>query len=70
MIYMVLTGIEGPIPVSSDESTVVLQDLPNVLSETQKRSLTEQIPQYETLSEEWMISSFTIAKVFVHRLCS
>ena len=61
---------EGPVPDSDDESTVVLDDLPPLLSGSQQQALAQQIPVHESVTEEWMISSFTIAKTFVHQSCS
>ncbi len=60
-------GIDWTGPVSlDDDNTVVLDDLADVLSDTEKATLSDQIPQLTTLTEDWMIQSFTIAKVFVH----
>ena len=63
---------DGPVPVhdGNEDDTVVVDDLPPLLSATQRQALTEQLPPSESLTEDWLISSFTTAKVFVHRSCS
>ena len=59
----------GPTPVD-DDSTVVVDSLPPLLSQSQQQALMQEIPDCESLTEEWMINSFTIGKVFVHQSCS
>jgi len=54
------------VPFANDEHTVILDDLPNILSDNERATLNQQIGHSDTLKEEWMIHSFTIAKVFVH----
>ena len=44
---------------------VEVNDLPNLLSEDHVSNLKSLIPTF-TLSDEWMISSYTIAKMYVH----
>lgn len=60
----------GPVPVSDDDGTVTLDDLPPLLSATQQQHLSEQLPTSGSLTEDWMISAYTIAKAFVHQSCS
>ena len=60
------TDWEGPIPLEDDLETVHVDQLPCILSEEQKATLLEQIVLTDTLTEEWMIKNFAIAKDFVH----
>ena len=65
------TDWDGPVPVcDNDDGTVVVDDLPPLLSATQQQALTDQLPPSESLTEDWMITNYTIAKVFVHQSCS
>ena len=64
------TDWEGPVPDSDNESTVIVDNLPPLLSVSQQQDLSQQIPACDSLTEEWMISSYTIAKRFVHQSCS
>ena len=57
-------------PDGDGESTVVVDNLPPLLSESQQQALAQQIPACDSLTEEWMVSSYTIAKTFVHQSCS
>ena len=49
-----------------DDDIVTVEELPDVLSAAEKAILQQQITHYDALTEEWMIQSFTTAKVFVH----
>lgn len=49
-----------------DDDMVVVDSLADVLSDTEKATLSSQIPQPTTLTEDWLIQSFTVAKIFVH----
>ena len=62
----------GPVPTDEDDNTVTVDDLPDILSETEKDILRQHISDQGTctLTEECMIRSFTIAKVFIHAACS
>lgn len=60
---------DGPIP-TSDESTVQVDNLPSVLTSDQQDYLRSQIPPYTNLTDEWMIDSFTLAKVYIHNTCT
>ena len=51
-------------PIDEDD-IVTVEELPDVLSAAEKAIL-QQITHYDALTEEWMIQSFTTAKVFVH----
>ena len=64
------TDWNGPVPADNDADQVVVDDLPPLLSITQQQALRDQLPPSGPLSEEWMITSFTIAKSFVHQSCS
>ena len=61
----------GPVPVHEDGS-VVVDDLPPMLSDAQCQVLSDQLPtnDNESLTEDRMITSYTIAKVFVHQSCA
>lgn len=62
---------DGPVPTDDDANRVVVENLPPLLSPTQQRALTDLLPSNTpTLSEHWMIDTYTIAKTFVHRTCS
>ena len=55
------------IPLEDDElHNVTIDDLPNLLSDEECATLRQQLTPCETLTEEWMVHSFTVAKVFVH----
>ena len=58
----------GPVVTDEDDSTVTVDDLPDFLSEPEKDTLRQHISDQGTctLTEESMIRSFTISKVFVH----
>ncbi len=60
-------GIEwaGPVPLDDDD-VVRVDDVEDPLSDAEKTTLMQQITQPETLTEEWMIQTFTVDKVFVH----
>lgn len=61
----------GSVAVRDDsDGTVVVDDLPPLLSATQRQALSDQLPQNDSLTEDFMITSFTIAKLFVHQSCS
>ena len=66
------TDWDGPVPVSDhdNEGTVVLDTLPPLLSPTQQQDLSDQLPASGSLTEDWMITTYTIAKAFVHQSCS
>ena len=60
------TDWDGHVPVcDNDDSTVVVDDLP-----PQRQALTDQLLPSESLTEDWMITNYTTAKVFVHQLFS
>ncbi len=56
----------GPVPVEDVDNVVRVDDLTDVLSDAEKATLMQQITQPDTLTEEWMIHSFSVAKLFVH----
>ena len=56
---------EGPVSVDGD-SVVNVGDPTEILSLAQRSTLMQSITQQEALSEEWMLHTFTTAKVFVH----
>ncbi len=61
---------EGPVGIGTgDDDTVVVDNLPPMLSDDDQQTLRGQIPPFSTLTDEWMISSFTIAKVYVYQHC-
>lgn len=60
------TDWEGPIPLEDDVEIVHVDQLPSILSEEQEATLQQQIELTGTLTEEWMIKNFAIAKDFVH----
>ena len=62
------TDWEGPIPLKDDVEIVHVDQLPSILSEEQKATLQQQIELTGTLTEEWMIKNFAIAKDFVQML--
>ncbi len=49
-----------------DYQTVTVDDLPSILSDEERTTLSQQLTHSDTLTEEWMIHSFTVAKVFIH----
>ena len=63
------TDWEGPVPLQDDEATVSVEELPELLSEVQQSTLRDLIPYQDQLSDDWMIHSFSVAKLFVHELC-
>ena len=60
---------EGPVPDDNDENIVVVDNLPLLLSESQQQALEQEIPACDSPTEEWMISTYTIAKRFAHQSC-
>lgn len=46
-----------------------MNDLPDLLSTEQLVDLRALLPAFNTLTDEWMISSYTIAKMYVHENC-
>ena len=70
---MALTGTDLYPICDNDDSTVVVDDLPPLLSATQcsqRQALTDQLLPSESLTEDWKITNYTITKVFVHQSCS
>lgn len=63
------TDWEGPVPLQDDEATVSVEELPELLSEVQRSTLRDLIPHQDQLTDDWMINSFSVAKLFVHELC-
>lgn len=55
----------GPVPLADDQ-TVMVDELPNILTHEERTTLSQQLTHSDTLTEEWMIHSYTVAKVFVH----
>ena len=43
-----------------------MNNIPDLLSAEQIINLKALLPPFDTLTDEWMISSYTIAKIFVH----
>ena len=62
-----LYGVDwkGPLPMANDENTMVVTSLPPYLSAAQQEILHQQLPHSDTITEEWMIHVFSIAKVYV-----
>ena len=54
--------------MNSSESTVIVNNLPNLLSEEEEEILSQQITHPVALTEEWMIESFRVAKVFIQSI--
>ena len=46
-----------------------MNDVPDLLSTEQFVDLKSLLPTFNTLTDEWMISSYTIAKMYVHENC-
>ena len=63
------TDWEGPVPLQDDEAIVSVEELPELLSGVQQSTLRDLIPYQDQLSDDWMIHSFSVAKLFVHELC-
>ena len=59
--------VEGPVPLD-DESTIVVDELPNVLSEEERAMLRRHIVQPDSLSAEWMIENYSVTRYVVHLL--
>lgn len=66
------TDWDGSVPVCNDGDTVIVDDLPSLLSPAQQQALMDQLPDRDSgsLTEDWMITSYTMAKTFVHQSCS
>ena len=56
---------EGPVPLDDDAESVQVQRLLEYLSSSEKDSLRQMLPHSESLSEEWMINCYSVAKVFI-----
>ena len=56
---------EGPVSLD-DDNTVVVEDPPHVLNEEGSDILRQEIGQADVVTEDWMMQSFIIAKVFIH----
>ena len=60
-------GIDWSGPASlDDDQTVTVDNLPSILSDEECTTLRQQLTHSDTLTEEWMVHSFTVAKVFIH----
>ena len=51
-------------PLDDDAESVNVDDIQHHLSSSEKQTLRQLLPHSETLSEEWMINSFSVAKSF------
>ena len=60
---------EGPVPLQDDEATVSVEELPELLSEVERSTARDLILHQDHFTDDWMIHSFSVAKLFVHELC-
>ena len=59
------TDLSGPVSVDNEEG-VVVQEVPNVLSEEEISLLKQQFVQPDMVKEEIMLQNYMVAKSFVH----
>ena len=59
---------EGPVPLDEDENAVVVEELPQFLSQEEMTTLRQHIPQPDSVNEEWMIQSYAITRSVIHSL--
>lgn len=61
---------EGPLPLHDEESTVNVNELADVLTESQKNDLQSLLNTVSTssFSQQEMLSKFVLAKSFVHHV--
>ena len=55
--------------LKDDEATVSVEKLSELLSEVEQSTLRNVIPPQDHLTDDWMIRSFSVAKLFVHEVC-
>ena len=60
------TDLSGPISVDNDEEGVVVQEVPDVLSEEESSLLKQHFVQPDMAKEEIMLQNYMVAKSFVH----
>ena len=59
---------EGPVPTEDDTSSVTIEELDDILDETQKDQLKALLtPISNDFSKQGMIGQFALAKSFVHQ---
>lgn len=64
-------GVDFDSPSSVSESNLVqVDDLPPCLTDEHMTHLQALIPHIDVLTDEWMISSYAIAKAYVYQHCS
>ena len=59
---------EGPVPLDEDENPVVVEELPQFLSQEEMITLRQNIPQPDSVNDEWMIQNYAIARSIIHSL--
>lgn len=59
---------EGPVPLDDDEHSVVVQELPHLLSEEERTTLRQQISQPDSTTGEWMVQSYAVTRSIIHAL--
>ena len=59
---------EGPVPLDEDENPVVVEELPQFLSQEEMITLRQNIPQPDSLNDEWMIQNYAITRSIIHSL--
>ena len=60
------TDLNGPVSIDNDEEGVVIQKVPDVLSEEEVTLLKQHFIQPDVLREEIMLQNYMVAKSFVH----
>ena len=59
---------EGPVPLDEDENPVVVEELPQLLSQEEMITLRQNIPQPDNVNDEWMIQNYAITRSIIHSL--
>lgn len=59
---------EGPVPLDEDENPVVVEELPQFLSLEEMITLRQNIPQPDSVNDEWMIQNYAITRSIIHSL--
>lgn len=59
---------EGPVPLDEDENPVVVEELPQFLSQEEMITLRQNIPQPDSVNDEWIIQNYAITRSIIHSL--
>ena len=63
---MYRTDLSGPVSIDNDEEGVVIQEVPDVLSEEEISLLKQHFVEPDMVKEEIMLQNYMVAKSFVH----